>query len=334
MSQERLISIQIDDRIRLLSAILSLTDWPQREQAEKPHGVHTHAKATQRFLADSADHVVIQSTQDLLNSGHTPEHVLGFAAYLNWPGLRAPGELPEWTPDRWTAQMRDFHRAGRLPDLWEDEAPAWNQAITEAEKVFPADLDMLDLLSKFFGKRDESLTFQPNLCYPTDHVIGFRRDDELYCVAPPRLAWGDNSPWPYDDDPAWAYAVAFGVYARLLLREYLGSHPGEVEFAKNARLPLPEDFRQRNPDWFDQFAVIFVGAATAIFLSETLGKADSDAFILMEHKAQGFDILPSAVTVLQTYLKERQDGRFKEFADFLPMFRDSLHISERMSKQD
>jgi hypothetical protein len=327
MSQERSITVRIDDRVRLLAAILSLTDWPEREQAEQPHGVHPHTRATRRFLADLADHAVVQSTQAVLNAGHTPEHLLSFAAHLKGPELLAPGELPTWVPDGWPTQVRDFYQMAGLPDLWNDEADVWNQAVVEAEEIFLVDLDMHGLLDALFGPRTEALVFQPNLCYPTNQSISFRYGSELFCVSPPRIAWGDNPPWPYDDDPAWAYATAFGAFARLLLKEYLNAHPGDAEVAKTASLHLPEDFRQRNPDWFEQFAVVFVGGAAAIFLSNTLGKAEADAFILMENKAQGFDVLPGVVSTLETYLTGHEAGRFTDLADFLPMFRDSLHTS-------
>jgi len=94
MSPERSITIQVDDRIRLLASALALTDWPQREQANKPHGVHPHAKATQRFLADAAHHDAVRSLQALLDAGHTPEELVGAAVYLGWPESSASGSLP------------------------------------------------------------------------------------------------------------------------------------------------------------------------------------------------------------------------------------------------
>jgi hypothetical protein len=327
MNQERSIIVKIDDRIRLLSAVLALTDWPEREQAEQPHGVHPHAKGTRRFLADFADHAAVQVAQGVLSAGYTPEHLLSFAANLKGTELLAPGELPAWVPDGWPAQVRDFYQVVELPDLWNNDAGEWNQAVSEAENAFPSDLDMHDLLGAFFGPRAETLVFQPNLCYPTTHPISFRRGYDLVCVAPPRIAWGDNPPWPYDDDPAWAYATAFGAYARLLLSEYMYAHPGSAELAEAASLRLPEVFRQRTPDWFEQFAVVFTCGAAAIFLSRTLGKAEADAFILMENKAQGFGVLPSAVSALETYLDGYETGGFTKLADFLPIFRDSLHTS-------
>lgn len=331
MSQDRSIVVQVDDRVRLLAAALAMTNWPEQEQERQPHGVHAHAKATRKHLADFANHQAVRTMQELLDAGQTPETLLGFAACLNWPGLRARGDLPEWTPREWPAQLRDLYRAGRLTNFWEDEAVVWEQAISQAQKAL-AGADILDLQEQFFGPLNVKLVFHPNLCYPTDQEIGFRREDELYCVVPPRIAWGTNPPWPYDDDPAWAYAVTFSKYTELLLREYIQSHPTPFEFARSSQLPVPESFQQRHPDWFDQFAVIFVGGATAIFLERALGQSEAESFILMQHKAHGFTILPSAVSVLQRYLAEQQAGKFGEFADYVPAFRDSLRIAEKLSK--
>jgi len=332
MSPDRSIAIQVDDRIRLLAAALALTDWPQREQANKPHGVHPHAKATQRLLADAAHHEAVRSLQALLDADHAPEELLGAAVYLGWPESSASGSLPEWLPAQWMAQLHDFYHAGKLQDFWHSEDAAWKQAAAEARQALPPDLDMLGLCGEFFGPRRERLIFQPNLCYPTDQTIGFRRGDELVCVAPPRIAWGDNPPWPYDDDPAWTYATVFGAYVHLLLREHLNAHPQELEAAQSDSLPLPPDFQRQYPGWLDQFAVIFADAATGIFLAQALGKAEADSFILMEHKAHGFAILTGAIRALETYLTDHKAGRVRGFADFLPTFCERLLMSERPGK--
>jgi hypothetical protein len=102
--------------------------------------------------------------------------------------------------------------------------------------------------------------------------------------------------------------------------------------AQSGKLPVPDDFRARYPDWFDQFAVIFVGGITAIFLEQVFGEQEAASFILMEHKSRGFKVLPNTVKVLQHYLEERQNGRFTEVADFLPAFRHSLSVAEKFSR--
>ena len=78
--------------------------------------------------------------------------------------------------------------------------------------------------SRTLGEIKERLVFIPNICYPTDHELGLRIGSDLVCIAPPRLAWGDSPPWPYDEDPAHIYRAALGQYGRLLMVAYLREH--------------------------------------------------------------------------------------------------------------
>ena len=107
--------VRKDDRIRLMSALLTLTDWPEREQAAKPHGVHAHAKATRSYLAEFSEHAAVQRTQQMLDEGRSLEDLFTFSQTLSWPSLRAKSaDLPEWVPTGWTAEIRNFFVGSRL----------------------------------------------------------------------------------------------------------------------------------------------------------------------------------------------------------------------------
>ncbi len=325
------ITIQVDDRIRLLSAVLSLTTWPIQEQAYKPHGVHTHAKATRAHLAALEDHPAVLSMQELLETDLTLGAIFSYTACLDWPDLQGGGAIPAWAPQPWPDQLRDFMQAAKLNDLWARDAHLWEMAVDEADIALSTG-NPLDILQRFFGPLDAKLIFQPNLCYPSSEALGFRCGETLVCVCPPRIAWGNNPPWPYDDDPAATYADALGTYAKILLQEYLDRHPREAEMAQQARLPVPNTFRARYPDWFDQFAVLFVSGLTAIFLEETFGQPEAQAYTVMAHKAHGFELLPSVVNVMEHYLGEREAGKHKSFAEYMPAFCKSLRIAEKLKK--
>ena len=114
----------------------------------------------------------------------------------------------------------------------------------------------------------------------------------------------------------------------------MATHDEEATSLKEGPLPVPETFREAHPDWREQFTKIFVGAATAIYLEETADKPEADAYIMMAHKTQGFDILPSAVSVLRRYLNEREAGRFSELADYLPVFRNHLRVAARLLREE
>ena len=41
------VRVKLDDRVRLLGAVLAATDYPEQMQRVKPHGTHAHARAVQ-----------------------------------------------------------------------------------------------------------------------------------------------------------------------------------------------------------------------------------------------------------------------------------------------
>jgi hypothetical protein len=325
------ISVRIDDRIRLLSAILAMTTWPEQEQDRQPHGVHAHARMTRAHLTEDEYHPAVLSMQELLEAGLALDTIFSFAACLNWPGLRARGGVPEWASKEWPAQVRDFMHRTRLRNLWEEETSTWNHAAEQAARALK-DCQPLDLLGKFFGTSQVKLVFQPNLCYPTDRSVGFRRDKSVVAISPPRIAWGNNPPWPYDDDAAATCQDAFRAFTRVLLREYLAKHPEPIEQARRIKLPIPNVFRAQNPDWLDQFAVIFISGATAIFLEQTFGEGEAKSYVMMTHKAHNFKVLPSVIEVLRHYLSEQERGKYDSFAEFIPTFCKGLRVTEQLKR--
>jgi hypothetical protein len=143
---------------------------------------------------------------------------------------------------------------------------------------------------------------------------------------------GSNPPWPYDDDPGATYGETFGVYTRILLREFLDRHPAEADMVMRTNLPVPNTFLARYPDWFDQFAVLVVSALTAIALKQSFGEQESASFIVMAHKAHGFKMLPAVVDVIEHYLLERQTGKYSDFASYLPAFFKTLRVAAKLQK--
>jgi len=324
------ITVRIDDRIRLLSTLLALTTWPEQEQAFKPHGVHAQAKAIRTALAAAEEHPAVQIMQEVLESDHNLSTIFSYSACLSLPGFRArSADIPAWAPEDWPVQLRDFAHAYRVRDVWEKGKTAWKEAEEQARQALEGQ-DPLPLLAQFFGQQDLEVVFQPNLIYPTSEAIGFRWGEALICICPPHVAWGTNPPWPYDDDPAATYREAFSVYARILLREFLDQHPEEADLAMHTHLPVPNTFLARYPDWFDQFAVLVVSALTAIALKQAFDEQEAASFTVMAHKAHGFKMLPAVVDVLEHYLLERQAGKYSDFASYMPAFFKTLRVAAKL----
>lgn len=326
------IIVQIDDRIRLLSAILALTTWPEQEQAEKPHGVHVHARTTRTFFSEAENHLAVVIMQELLESAQPLSAIFGVASCLHWNGVELVCvDPPAWMPRQWPSYLQDFAIEYDPQPLWQRDHAAWDSAQQEAIRALEPG-DPRAMLEALFGPVAADLVFQPNLCYPTADTLGYRHQNQLIAISPPPIAWGTNPPWPYDDNPADTAREAFSAYTRILVREHLDAHPAELEAARKIELPVPNTFRVHHPHWFDQFAVLFVSAATALYLREHYGKAEADAYTMMIHKANGFQALPTAIDVMERYFEAHAAGKVKLFAEYLPTFTNSFRVAEKLKK--
>ncbi|MBZ0288207.1 MAG: hypothetical protein K8I30_11380, partial [Anaerolineae bacterium] len=61
MTNQPDVVVRLDDRIRLMSALLAATNWPDKSQERQPHGTHAHARATRKYLAEWIKHDAVQN---------------------------------------------------------------------------------------------------------------------------------------------------------------------------------------------------------------------------------------------------------------------------------
>lgn len=64
---KRQLTVRLDDRVRLISAVLAATNYPDKSQARRKHGTHAHARATRKWLIDFMSHPAIHAAQVLLD---------------------------------------------------------------------------------------------------------------------------------------------------------------------------------------------------------------------------------------------------------------------------
>jgi len=326
---ERTIQIRIDDRVRLMSAVLSVTSWPEIEQARTRHRAHVHARNTTKYLLPYIKHPAVHTLQALLDQNTPLEAVFSYALSLSFPELTL-AEPPAWVPRHWHEQLADFHYETALDDWWADEDDAWQRALEEMLRTV-ADTDVYTFFQPFVGQINEQFVLTPNICYPTDSEVGARLDSELVCIMPPRIAWGDNEPWPFDDDVGHLFRGALSEYGRLLMVAYLRQKTSEVAPLTGTPLPVSDGFRATHPTWSDQFTSLFVAGAVAIFLEQRVSPKEARAYMLMENKVHGMSILPGVVSVLKRYLSEHADGRYRELSDYLPNFAKHLRVAKRVT---
>ena len=156
-------------------------------------------------------------------------------------------------------------------------------------------------------------------------------EGELICIAPPPLAWGDNPPWEYDD-PSMVYhsfKCALSGFGRILLNRLLDSAPDKLAEAAQQELPINDQFRNAFPSWRDQFTELFTTALVALYLEDYVSDREYRAFVLIEQRMRGMNILPGTVSVMRRFLQER-GNKFDTLLDFLTVFPKQLRVAKRM----
>ena len=332
MSSPTPVNIIVDDRIRLMSAALAATNFPQTAQDRKRHHAHAHARATMKYLQDRemSKHPAIVALQGLLDQGTPLEALFTAVMGFEWPKLTAT-ELPQWMPAGWNAQLWDFYEKAELADWWTKSKQVWESAEAQAKHVF-AEVFFKDTLEPFVGDVSQEMVFMPNILYPADRELGVRIDNKLIAIVPPPLAWGESPPWPYDEDSMLAihiYPSAISEYARLLMLEYLRTHTEELSVATETDLPVGDQMQAEYPTWEEQFIALFKSAVVAIYLEDFLNATEARGYMLMERKVHNMTILPGTVSVLRRYLQEK-GNRYNTLADFLTVFPKQLRVARKI----
>jgi len=327
-SNESDVTVKLDDRVRLMAAALAATQWPDQSQEKRPHGTHAHARATRKHLSAFKTHEAVQSLQGLIDQGAPLEALFTLAMLFSWPEMEIDPP-PRWMPPRWNHQLRDLYQKAELAKWWESENFAWQKSLTEATKMFK-DRSFKAFLKPFLGEIPEKLLFFPHISYPTDQEIGVRLAGELVCISPPRLAWGDSPPWPFDEDPSHIYRAAISTYGRILMAVFLRTNAARVAEAAQSPLPVGDQFQAMYPTWQEQFTNLIVSGIVAIYLEDRVNKAEANAYVLMERKVQGVALLPGVISVLRRYMSERESGHYESLIDFLPVFPKQLRIAKRI----
>jgi hypothetical protein len=162
--------------------------------------------------------------------------------------------------------------------------------------------------------------------------LGLRLDNQLICISPPPLAWGDSPPWPFDEETMLmqSYRAALVQYGRLVLTQMLRQNAEQVREAAETELPLNDQFRAQFPSWEEQFVELFVTAVVAMYLESHLNEAEYKSFVLMERKVRGMNILPGTVSVLRRYLQEKGGSKYASLVEFLPFFPKQLRVAKRI----
>src|SRR5438067_1265670 len=128
MSASSDVLVKLDDRVRLMSAVLAATKYPEKEQVGKPHGTHAHARATRKQMSAFVSHEAAQALQALSAQGAPLEAIFSLALMLRLPDGKIE-KPPRWMPPHWDERLNHFYDDSHAAQWWASESAPWQKAL-------------------------------------------------------------------------------------------------------------------------------------------------------------------------------------------------------------
>ncbi len=278
-------AISIDERMRLVTAVLAASDWPDEEQKQQPHAVHSQAKQVRQFVQPFRSHPAVNGVNEALLNGVELEELFSAALRSTWPDFTPTTELPHLLKiNEWVRSLADFASATSIMTLfWSQHTAVWQEAQAALEKIFAGDGLLKCLAQLHDGEIETAVTLMPNLVYPALTPVVATTDDELLLLLPPPKAVGESPPWPYDEGPGWVMAtVCRQLIPYLLVTELAQMNRREQHLALHT--------------------------AAAYCLAQLMDESEAQAYLLRTKKAHDMPELPTLFAQLQAEI-ESGNGR-------------------------
>lgn len=282
--------VGIDNRGRLVTAVLAAGRWPEMEQKKERHAVHPHAKQTRQFAESHAGHPAVRGADELLARPDVAVTDLFTAAFrCRWPDFRPQEPLPASPVEReWIAALPHFVEETGIETFWAEHAGQWQKATEEMKAIYQN--SKLPSFLRRLVKRplSHNLAIMPNLVYPALRGVLAETEDTLHLLIPPPKAVGESPPWPYDEAPDWVLSQTGHHLITYVLRDAL------------RRFDEPK-------------SALLVRAAITLLLEEALDEPEAMAYMLRSKKQYDLPQLPNAVGALRQYM-ETEEQSFPEFS--------------------
>lgn len=285
-------TVAIEDRARLLTAVLAASDWPQEEQEQLTHAVHPHAKQTRQFVQAYRSHPAVIGVNQALLNGVSLEELFSTVLRSTWPTFEPAEDLPNVLQIKpWLHSLADFLQESAIAtEFWPQHEGVWQTAVSALEAIFE-DSPLPQFLERLQKQSlDQNIVVMPNLVFPALSPVLATSQDQLLLLLPPPKAVGESPPWPFDEDPAWAAATVCHELTGYLLAQPL---------AKLSRV-------QRQT---------IHHAAVTLCLAQAFDESEAQAYLLRVKKEHNLPDLPDVVAKLRDYL---ENGR--TVADLTTLF--------------
>ncbi len=274
-------SVTIDERMRLVTAVLAASSWPIEEQAQLTHAVHPHAKQVRQFVQPFGSHPAVNGADEALLNGVELADLFSAALRATWPDFTPITELPRVLKIRgWVQSLADFaQKTAVATDFWPQHTGVWAEAQTALETIFAGERLLTSLAQLGEGGGETAVSLMPNLVFPALSPVVATAEGALTLLLPPPKAVGESPPWPFDEDPGWVVATVAEQLVPYLL---------DADLARLAGAQKP----------------IAVHLATAHCLATLLDEFEAQAYLLRAKKGRNLPQLPILFAQLQAAVAE------------------------------
>ena len=270
------LTIKIDERLRLVTAVLAISNWSDDEQRQLTHAVHPQAKQVRHFLHTFSAHPAVIAANEALRNGVVLSDLFSAALRCTWPAFTPTMALPQVHKiEAWLPALATFARETAVASkYWPQQTAVWQEAAAALGSIFTDD-QILNCLAQLSDQPvATSLTLMPNLIFPALTPIVATQKGDLTLLLPPPKAVGESPPWPFDEDPGWVVAtVAEQLIPHLLASELARLDEGERPLASYL--------------------------AVAHCLAHMLDDFEAQAYLLRAKKAHNLPQLPAMFARLQ-----------------------------------
>lgn len=201
-------SVVIDERLRLVTAVLSVSDWPGEEQNQLTHAVHPHAKQVRQFVQPFTSQPAVNGANEALLNGVELADLFSAALRCSWPDFTPVSQLPHVLKIRnWVGTLGGFARETAVSiEFWSQHTAVWIKAQAALQKIF-TNGNLLSALGQLGVVAETAVSLMPNLVFPALTPVVATSDAALTLLLPPPKAVGESPPWPFDEDPGWVVAT-------------------------------------------------------------------------------------------------------------------------------
>ena len=278
-------AIAIDERLRLGTAVLAVSNWPVAEQNQQPHAVHPQAKQARHFVQPFSTHPAVNLANEALLNGVTLTDLFSAALRCTWPNFAPTTALPQVPKiEEWVQALADFARDTAVAtEFWPQQMAVWAEAESALNSIFDENSLLKSLAQLREGEFETAVTLMPNLVFPALSPVVATADGALTLLLPPPKAVGESPPWPFDEDPGWAVATVAEQLVPYLLAD-------ELAQLEDAKQPLA------------------IHLAVAHCLTQLLDAFEAQAYLLRTKKTHNLPQLPALFAQLQEEV-ESGNGR-------------------------